>query len=187
MSKTMLQLYPGKYKSTFGCLKQLYVERGGLPAVWRGVLFPMTGFGVIFATAFGVYGSGIALVEETTGREAHLGHRMAAGAVAGFTSAVPRVVVERIKCYAQSTGVNSIKVVKHLYSGLGIFKGFFVVCFQLKFEKFLNFAYIILYTKLRYDFGTGSIKTGPFSIRFLAIWSKRRGEYVDTDISIRCD
>eukprot|EP00301_Raphidiophrys_heterophryoidea_P024532 c7997_g2_i1.p1 GENE.c7997_g2_i1~~c7997_g2_i1.p1 ORF type:complete len:298 (+),score=75.75 c7997_g2_i1:128-1021(+) len=110
--------------------KQLF-HQNGVAGLYRGMLSPMLGVGVLFSCAFGVNGVCTSFVhahhsQQGKPKELSLGESMVCGGISGAVSAFPRTLVERVKCFAQAHNITAVQATRTLYqsSGLrGLFKG----------------------------------------------------------------
>lgn len=87
------------YRGTFHCLAEM-VRAEGFLSLYRGLLSPVMGYGVINAVAFG---SNEQMKNFLAGdQEATLKHMIPAGMFAGFTSGVVRSPIELVKTVMQA-------------------------------------------------------------------------------------
>jgi len=116
-AKTLMQLKPNQYNSMGSVFRQHNYTN-----LMRGLLFPCAGFGLIFSTAFGVNTNVLEILSRRS-KNGPMWQQVFAGMCAGGASAVPRVIVERVKCYSQNSGKNSIQACSTLLKQYGFRKG----------------------------------------------------------------
>ena len=124
-TKTKLQMIDVKKRqSTLGFMRNM-VAKNGFTSLYRGVLYPFFGFGMIFSVAFGT--NGICrnyFIQKNNGNDnLSLPQLMIGGAFAGFTSSLVRVPIERVKTWSQVHNCSTIHSTKTLLSKYGILKG----------------------------------------------------------------
>lgn len=92
---------PGTYTGVFDVMLRTYGEMG-LRGLYRGVLSPAVGFGMIFGTCFCTYSLVCGwLIQKHHDGELRWSDMMIAGFLSGVTSSVPRAAFERVKSVMQ--------------------------------------------------------------------------------------
>eukprot|EP00930_Biecheleria_cincta_P003728 TRINITY_DN104654_c0_g1_i1.p1 TRINITY_DN104654_c0_g1~~TRINITY_DN104654_c0_g1_i1.p1 ORF type:complete len:345 (+),score=39.64 TRINITY_DN104654_c0_g1_i1:54-1037(+) len=92
---------PGTYTGFCDAIQKTYSEFG-VRGLYRGVLSPAVGCGVIFSTTFCTYSLAIRwLIQIHHGGEPRLCDMMIAGLLSGLTSSIPRAAFERVKSVMQ--------------------------------------------------------------------------------------
>ena len=120
-TKTRIQMLSGHNQSTFKFMKQI-IQNDGILALYRGVLYPFFGFGVLFSISFGVNGifrnhfirnneKDIDRYKRTgmKATELSLPQLMIGGAFAGAASSVFRTPIERVKTWSQIHGTSTAR------------------------------------------------------------------------------
>ena len=130
--KCRLQTRPAEYASAFDCGRQM-VRNEGVLALFRGLLSPIVGFGLINIAVFTAYGQTKNAITGGVDRDLTLGESLAAGTSAGFFSSFVRAPVERVKTVMQirnKSGTkapysNSFVCARELVREHGVAKGLF--------------------------------------------------------------
>ena len=121
------------------------VQKEGFTSLYRGVLYPFCGFGIIFSVAFGVNGTCQDLLiahkmrllqkqnkdnnnnnnNNTILNSSHLsmGELMICGAFAGAASSTVRTPIERVKVWSQIHHTSTLRSTIDLLKRYGFFRG----------------------------------------------------------------
>lgn len=123
--KTRMQ--HGHFKNMRACAHHIVSANGGNPlGLYRGILSPFFGQGLMFSIAFGVKGAcADALRQSRGGAPLSLVDVTGCGAVAGFVNAFFRGPMERLKCWSQVHNIPTPTAVRQLYSRYGVRRGMF--------------------------------------------------------------
>lgn len=141
------------YSGTQHVLRDLWRE-GGMRAMFKGVLAPVTSLSILFAVNFGTYDFTRRKLAKWVGGENVLVHSTA-GAVAGMVSGIINTPFDIIKVKSQIDNINkqkypnSIAVGRHQiqkYGAISLFRGFPT---QLARETVFGFFYFGLYHTTR--------------------------------------
>lgn len=126
------------YRSMFSFMRGI-VQKEGITALYRGVLYPFCGFGVIFSVAFGVNGTcqdilighKMRLLKKQNSENkiilnsSHLSmsELMICGAFAGAASSTVRTPIERVKVWSQIHHTSTLRSTIDLLKRYGFFRG----------------------------------------------------------------
>jgi len=134
-TKTRVQMLAEHRQSTLSFMRSIAAKEG-VGALYRGMMYPFFGFGVLFSISFGTNG----LVrnhyirqnerDETRFERLHLkptelsmSQLMVGGVFAGAASSIFRTPIERVKCWSQIHGTSTIRSTFDLLRNYGLFKG----------------------------------------------------------------
>eukprot|EP01083_Nonionella_stella_P014341 40316_1 len=134
-AKTKVQMLSQHNQSTLSFMRSL-VAKDGFHALYRGVLYPFFGFGILFSISFGVNGIArnyfIKQNEQNTDRfttrhlkpnELTMYQLMIGGVFAGAASSIFRTPIERVKCWSQIHHTSTARSTMDLLSRYGLWKG----------------------------------------------------------------
>lgn len=97
------------YRGTLHCFQSM-VRKEGVTSLYRGLLAPVIGYGMINAVAFGSYNQAKEVLQSET-----IQSKVLAGSFAGFTSSFVRAPIEQIKTVMQARNLPGST--KAAYSG----------------------------------------------------------------------
>jgi len=120
--KTKFQLNPHKNRSIVFSIIKIW-RRYHIQGFFRGLMFPMIGFGTIYSLVFGIKNLSEIWLKHHINNGLKFHHIALSGALAGYIVSFPYVLLERIKLVSQSTQLNSISAFRYLIREYGFLKG----------------------------------------------------------------
>lgn len=120
--KTKFQLNPKKNKNVIFSAIQIW-RKYHIRGFFRGLMFPMIGFGTIYSLVFGIKNISEIWLKHHIDNELKFHHIALSGAIAGYIVSFPYVFLERIKLVSQSTQLNSISTFRYLLREYGFLRG----------------------------------------------------------------
>jgi len=134
-AKTRVQMLSEHKESTLSFMRSI-IAKEGVTGLYRGVLYPFFGFGVLFSISFGVNGlcrnHFIKQNEKDTERykrthqqptELSRPQLVVGGIFAGIGSSIFRTPIERVKTWSQIHGTSTARSTVDLLQRYGLFRG----------------------------------------------------------------
>jgi len=132
-AKTYAQMNKGGNLGTFGLLSKM-ISDGGFLSIYKGILYPVLGYGAIFSVNFGVKGTVQDILKSTRHQNDAYSSKdsglpaietMFCGMCAGAASSFVRTPIERIKCWSQIHQLSTIESTKQLVQNKSVYHGLF--------------------------------------------------------------
>eukprot|EP01083_Nonionella_stella_P155411 502023_1 len=128
-AKIKIQMLSEHKQSTFSFMRALVIKEG-VPALWRGSVYPFFGIGVLFSITFGVNGMAqnhfmCQNEQDQLGRCSYLSMSRItiAGIIAGTVQSFFSTPVERVKTWSQTHGTSTVQSTMDLLTIYGVKRG----------------------------------------------------------------